>query len=139
MPGPAPSPFARRKNARPDWVRLPVEGFRGDVPEWPLPFEPALAVLDAWRELWRTPQAAMWAKEGHARMVARYALMLVDAESPDAKAALLAEVRQMEDRLGLSPMAMKRLQWEIGEGEASRSAASGGNANVRNIDDFRSL
>ncbi|WP_165242113.1 hypothetical protein [Corynebacterium lizhenjunii] len=28
--------------------------------------------------------------------------------------ALLSEVRQMEDRLGLSPMALKRLQWEIG-------------------------
>ena len=30
-------------------------------------------------------------------------------------AAMLSEVRQLEDRLGLSPMALKRLQWVISE------------------------
>jgi hypothetical protein len=32
---------------------------------------------------------------------------------PRATAALLGEVRQLEDRLGLSPLAMLRLRWEI--------------------------
>lgn len=38
--------------------------------------------------------------------------ILVRFESP-VQAQLLAEMRQLEDRLGLSPMARKRLQWEI--------------------------
>lgn len=139
MPGPAPSPFARRKNERPDWVRIPADGYSGPVPEWPLPSAPDDAQRDAWLELWRSPQAAVWAVEGYARMVARYVVMLVESEVPGAKSTLLGEVRQMEDRLGLSPMAMKRLQWEIGDGEASAAARSGGNARVRNIDDFRNL
>jgi hypothetical protein len=47
------------------------------------------------------------------RPVARYVRCLVQAEVPGAPAALLAEVRQMEDRLGLSPMAILRLRWTI--------------------------
>jgi hypothetical protein len=40
----------------------------------------------------------------------------MEQESGKTNAALLAEIRQMEDRLGLSPMAMKRLQWEVADG-----------------------
>jgi hypothetical protein len=38
-------------------------------------------------------------------------------------AALLAEARQMEDRLGLSPMAMLRLRWEIQEDQVAEKRA----------------
>jgi hypothetical protein len=56
--------------------------------------------------------------------VARYALLLRICENPETMtAALLAEARQMEDRLGLSPMAMLRLRWEIQEDQVAEKRA----------------
>lgn len=143
MPGPAASPFARRSNPRPDWKRLPPGGYRGAVPDWPFDAdleasEPLNAKLrEVWLSVWRTPQAAVWVTEGYSRVVARYVEMLALYELNGGKAADLGELRQLEDRLGLSPMAMKRLQWEIGDGPASSAAASGHNATVVSIEDRR--
>jgi hypothetical protein len=39
--------------------------------------------------------------------------LLVASEKPSARPSLLNETRQMEDRLGLTPMAMLRLRWEV--------------------------
>lgn len=43
--------------------------------------------------------------------------LVVRAENFEASGALLGEVRMLEDRLGLSPMAMLRLRWEVVEEE----------------------
>jgi hypothetical protein len=51
------------------------------------------------------------------RVVARYVVLLAEAEVGEPKVA--AEVRQIEDRLGLSPMAMLRLRWEIAPDEVA--------------------
>ena len=80
----------------------------------------------------------MWERLSYLRGVARYTRLLAVAESGDASAAILGEVRQLEDRLGLTPMAMRRLQWRIGawggvqtgsrpaaEPKAASSSASG--------------
>jgi hypothetical protein len=64
-------------------------------------------------DLWATPQAVLWESYGWTRSIARYCRLVIEAEKKDAPVTLLSEVRQMEDRLGLSPMAMKRLGWEI--------------------------
>lgn len=63
------------------------------------------------------PQAVMWEKQRVTTLVARY-LFLRDAvarpDSPQAQtASFWSELSKLEDRLGLSPMAMMRLQWEI--------------------------
>ncbi|MBA3654252.1 MAG: hypothetical protein H0W70_08665 [Actinobacteria bacterium] len=49
--------------------------------------------------------------------MARYVRLLVKAEKPNAPAAICGEVRQMEDRLGLTPMAMLRLRWTVESAE----------------------
>lgn len=54
-----------------------------------------------------------------ARTVARYCRVLVDAEKRLAMPALLNECRQLEDRLGLSPMAMLRLRWSVAVDEVA--------------------
>lgn len=59
----------------------------------------------------------MWERLGWHRAVARYVRRLVESEKRGASSALCGEVRQLEDRLGLSPMAMLRLGWEIAEDE----------------------
>lgn len=133
MPGPPPNPNARRRNARPDWRRLPASGRKGEPPEFPLP-RPSKGVLAIWADLWTTPQAVAWEQLGWNRVVARYAKLLLGAEKSNATAALLGEVRQMEDRLGLSPMAMKRLQWETYDDVAADQEQDAG---VTNLDDYR--
>lgn len=91
-----------------------------------------------WAELWHTPQAVAWEELGWTRVVARYACLLDEIEHPQpdrpTNAALLAEVRQLEDRLGLSPMAMRRLQWEI-----ELVPVGAGESGVTNLDDYRNL
>lgn len=113
MPGPAPksSDQTRRRNAPiANTVQLPAEGRVGDPPEWPYGSE----CPDVWAEFWATPQAAQWERQGMVRLVARYVMVLALVENPETiSATLLGEVRQLEDRLGLSPMAMLRLRWEV--------------------------
>lgn len=130
--GPPPNPNARRRNKRPEWRTLPAAGRTGDPPEFPLT-RPSVAVLALWLDLWCTPQSVAWEALGWTRLVARYAKLLVNAEKSNATAALLAEVRQLEDRLGLSPMAMKRLQWEIGEVAVVQEE----DADVASLDEYR--
>jgi hypothetical protein len=69
-----------------------------------------------WQYLWRLPQAVAWEELSLVRTVARYALVLGLGEKPGASPALLSELRQLEDRLGLNPLAMRRLFWEVTDG-----------------------
>lgn len=137
MPGPPKNPNARRRNARPDWRTLPSAGRAGAPPAYPIG-KPTKAIAAVWTDLWSSPQAVAWEELGWTRVVARYARVLVAAEKPNAAASLLAEVRQLEDRLGLSPMAMKRLQWEIGPSSAAASSGDDDQAGkVARLDDYR--
>lgn len=123
MPGPAPKSAGetRRRNAPiANTMKLPAEGRSGPAPEWPFGSEPAV-----WAELWATPQAVAWERLGWTRMVARYAKVLGYCEDPESvTVGLLAEARQMEDRLGLSPMSMLRLRWEIATDEVAEQRES---------------
>lgn len=64
-----------------------------------------------WRELWKTPQAVAWERLGWVRDVGQYVRWKVLAELGDLDAA--REARQLSDRIGLTPLAMLRLRWEI--------------------------
>lgn len=70
-----------------------------------------------WRDIWRTPAAAQWERLGWTREVAQYVRFKVLTELGDMDAA--KEARQWSDRLGLSPLAMLRLHWEIPADEVS--------------------
>lgn len=70
-----------------------------------------------WRQLWRLPQAVVWERQHWLRDVAQYVRHKVLAELGDLNAA--KEARQWSDRLGLSPMAMLRLRWQIVEDETA--------------------
>jgi len=95
-----------------DFVSIPAAGYTGSVPGWPLDNEPAHAELDMWQQLWTTPQATMWASMSIERVIARYVMVACLAEQTQ-QAGLLTEVRQMEDRLGLTPLSLQKLQWKI--------------------------
>lgn len=100
-------------------MQLPAEGRKGATPAWPLDGEAMQGEARAWEQLWRTPQAVAWERLGWTRTVARYCRILVASEAPEAPPALLAQVTAMEDRLGLTPKAMRLLLWEVTADEMS--------------------
>jgi hypothetical protein len=107
-------------------TQLPQGGRRGPAPPWPAGLnEPD--DLSLWEELWATPMAAAWERFGYERAVARYHNVLRLAESiGDARKfhpQVFAEARQLEDRLGLNPLAMLRLRWEVSEDEIAEKRA----------------
>jgi hypothetical protein len=72
---------------------------------------------ELWTDLWVTPQAAAWERLGWTREVAQYVRWKVKAEQGDLDAA--KEARQLADRLGLNPLAMLRLRWEVAPDEVA--------------------
>lgn len=122
-PPPKPAHMRARRNRPPTAaVTLPAEGYTGDVPEWPAVVPCELVDIELWATLWRTPQAAAWARmgEGVQRILARYVTLW---RSTSDKAP--AELRQLEDRFGLNPQAMLRLRWEVAADELA-DARDGG-------------
>lgn len=123
--GPTPDPLAQRRDRASDqagWTLLPAGGFDGPIPPWPLSrtivtddADMAEAVAGRerahWRAVWRTPQAAVWARMGWTSDVALYCRHLAMAELGNSKAA--GEARQWSDRLGLNPAAMLRNRWKV--------------------------
>lgn len=105
-----------------------------------------------WRTIWASPMASRWTPADEPALV-RLAhlkdltdrelrgwtdrLMVGDLEldenrpglvhvilaGPRVSVQLLAEMRQLEDRLGLTPMARRRLGWEL-PGDEDRAAAT---------------
>lgn len=124
MPGPPPKPAdqRRRRNATVPMVQLPLEGDTGPTPEWPL-LSVTQAELMRWEALWKLPAAVMWRQARLQLVVARYVrdCLIVEEgnKAQGASAILKSEVRQQEDRLGLNPVSMMRLRWEVVHDEVS--------------------
>jgi len=77
-----------------------------------------------WSAMWRTPQAAVWIRQGWIRDVAQYVRHKVLGELGSINDA--KEARQWSDRLGLNPAAMLRNRWRIAPDEvgAKRTTAA---------------
>ena len=129
MPGMGKPPSENARHQNPTLgstaMKLPASGRKGTPPKWPLPGKASANESAAWKQVWTTPQAVAWERLGWVRPVARYVRCLVQAEEVGAPAALLGEVRQMEDRLGLSPMALLRLRWAVVADELADGTTSG--------------
>lgn len=130
-----PKPDAERRTRHQQefgWTDLPAAGRQGPPPPMP-DTEDYSELADWWADLWSSPQAVAWDQSGrtlhgllHARwllteteVVVRNGHELAVAAAP--RAALLSEMRQIEDRHGLNPKAMMQLRWRIVAGEASQA------------------
>lgn len=124
---------ARGMRGRVGPQKLPKGGRTGAAPRWPLSVPATDEEKKAWRDLWRTPQAVIWEQQEWTRFVARYCRIMVEAEQPNAKYQVRAEARQMEDKLGLTPKAMRMLMWEVVEDEmaAQRQTSNADSARRR--------
>jgi hypothetical protein len=87
-----------------------------------------------WADLWRLPQACAWEQHGWLRDVAQYVRHKVMAELGDPDAA--KEARQWSDRLGLNPLALLRLRWQVVTnevGEKREQKSSGARGRIRAV------
>jgi hypothetical protein len=93
-------------------VTLPAKTERKKTPTLPGSSRYSKSTRDWWSTVWRSPMAAVWL-EADAPALVRLAGLNELLEQGEATAMVLAEIRQLEDRFGLSPMARRRLQWEV--------------------------
>ena len=121
--GRAPKPEGQRRNPNPvlggKIRRLSATSHALKAPPWPL-LKPTKRELEIWARLWKMPVSVTW-ESGWPDVVARYVRLLAVAELPKAPGIVLIEVRQLEDRLGLSPMALLRLRWEVVDDDEPRA------------------
>lgn len=143
MSGPLPDPNRRRRNVPTiPTTSLPVSGRKGTAPSVPSWVNLGRAGSTWWRWAWATPQAAAWGTGvGQESVVARRASLeddlaaiqdvhgldfegLADAENirnivqrvaalATGRLQLMREMRELDDRLGLTPKGMAALRWTV--------------------------
>lgn len=117
---PKPAELRRRRNLRVGPIKLPAEGSKRRAPA--LPLRGLLASTRSWwKTIWASPMAAMYVAADVPALI-RLASLEDRASRGDASATVLAEIRQLEDRFGLSPLGRKRLEWEILKAAGTTSA-----------------
>ena len=100
---------------------LPAEGFRGPVPDWPLPV-PLERELEVWEWVWRTPQACAWSlpsESWRARTVALWVRVSVRCEDADAPASLFAQLHRLADQVGLTTAGLAEMGWKVAVDEVA--------------------
>jgi len=112
--GPLPDPNRRRTNAPtiPTTV-LPAGGFDGPIPDPPVELGIRGAMWWVWA--WRTPQAAAWSS-GDVYTLARRA-GIEDIYAVEPSKAWASEMRELDDRFGLTAKGMAALRWTIVEAD----------------------
>lgn len=142
MPGPLESPTKKRRNAPTiPTTNLPASGRGGDAPSCPYALGIPGAAWWAWA--WALPQAAAWSGgdlyvvarrasleddiEALARVEGLDALDVLEVEKATefrqliqrlaalatGRMGLAKEMRELDDRLGLTPKAMAAMRWKI--------------------------
>jgi hypothetical protein len=81
---------------------------------------------DLWRKLWRTPQAAQWARNKWDREVAQYVRHKAAAEIGSLEDS--KEARMRADALGLTPKGMRTLLWVVPADEVTEKREQRGQA-----------
>lgn len=125
MPGPSPNPNARRQNAPTiAWVTLPAQHDL-KAPKLPTWRKWDAATKRWWSDLWAKPQAVMWERDGST--LTTLACLYDDLITGRAEVSRVsAEMRQHEDRHGLSPRAMIQLRWRYAQADEEAIATNDG-------------
>ena len=106
--GPLPDPNHRHRNISViPTTSLPAKGRQGRSPK--CPYELGAAGKEWWSWAWHTPQAACWSV-GDLYFVARRARM---EDREEMGPTVEREMRECDDRLGLTPKGMAALRWSI--------------------------
>jgi len=127
-----------------DFQALPSEGYKGDIPDFPLDpivmfaehFADGAKVREVdqdasadfhsregvvWAEAWRTPQGAAWAVESWRwPVVAEYVRLKVTVElDPGSNAALVGQLHRYREQIGLTPAGLRLNGWQVARDEVN--------------------
>jgi hypothetical protein len=144
--GPLPKEDAARNKTHEPTIpttRLPPRGRRGKPPPCPRAYKLKPTGRAWWNWAWKTPQAAAWST-GDLYAIARRAMLEDELHKPTNEsltaAGVLREIRELDDRLGLTPKAMAALRWRIldgGDGSAKPAPKhAAGTSNVYRLPAF---
>jgi len=118
--GPPMDPTSGRSDARGVVLTaLPSEGYRGDVPDFPLPGA-SERESELWARVWATPQACAWSIQPWRHyIVGQWVRWSVRAEDPESSASVVAAVIRFADQIGLTPAGLKENGWAIAADEVA--------------------
>lgn len=136
--GPAPDPNALRRARKDDqgsWTLLPAEGRTSPVPRWPAPTQTDREA-ELWEEMWATPQALIWERDGLKHYVAMFVRLLAEAEVEKASAENRKTVRMMYGDLYLTSDSMARARIritadEVGEARQAKPARASARSRLK--------
>lgn len=126
MAGTTPGPEAERRSLEAGWISIPADAQVVDPPKLSLagsgvPRAQQKLARELWAYWWASPVATMWDRRSDLEGLRRLVVLTV---AGGQAAALLAEVRQLEDRFGLNPVARRKLYWRIEGVDVPSRAAS---------------
>jgi hypothetical protein len=101
----------RRNITQPNWRTLPAEGRPGTAPACPEIW--LQETKDWWDVIWRSPMATVWLESDVPALVRLGDLIEIKAKSATGAADVAGEIRQIEDRFGLSPKSRRQLMWNV--------------------------
>jgi hypothetical protein len=155
--GPLPDPNKLRRNAPTvPTTSLPADGRATPTPEPPRSVDLGPAGADWWEWAWHTPQAAAW-DDGTLYTVARRASLEDDLAAcanvesldlPDnapevrrliqhlaglatGRLNICREMREIDDRLGLTPKSLAQLRWKIDGAGPQKATGTAGRTRPR--------
>lgn len=122
---PKPPELLQRRNKHTTKATLPSveESAKNDVPDLPkregiIPWHPRVA--EWWRTVWKSPMAQEWMASDVSGVLVRAAELWQDfwmANEAAMRERLSKALSALETELGLTPIARRRLQWEVEKGD----------------------
>lgn len=167
--GPLPNPNARRRNSPTiPTTALPASGRRGRPPTPPHGARLGKAGRAWWAWAWSLPQSFGWSKGDHSALARRASLeddlaAMGTIRSLDAmelygeaaedlkdalrnlagiasgKLAIQREMRELDNRFGLTPKGLADLRWTIVDDTAKTEEGDGGNPNPGGVVKLRAV
>lgn len=102
-----PGARVRRNTGQSQWRTLSAGKVK--TPACPRKWSPSTRAW--WRTIWRSPMATAWLEADVPALTRLGNLLELLLDEPTA--AIASEIRQIEDRFGLSPKSRRQLQWSI--------------------------
>ncbi len=116
--GPLPKDAGQRRRRNPVVPVVELTGPGQKPPPLPTTVKVPATVRAWWRALWASPISQGFDVVDHPALT-RIVVLWVRALDGRAAVGELAELRQLEDRFGLNPLARRRLGWRLGPQRAS--------------------
>lgn len=128
MTRPKPPHLRQRRNRATTAATLPTVAAAANNAVPPLPERPQgrgvwhPRVIEWWEAVWRSPMAGEYLDadmKGGLYLLAELYHKFWETEGGRTLVSLASEIRQQEQRFGLSSMDRRRLQWQIEQGETA--------------------